>query len=342
MIDLSSDTMTKPSPGMLQTMVEAEVGFGISGEDPTVNLLEQRITEMLGKEAALFVPSGTMANQVALLTHTRPGDEVILDREAHVINYEAGGMAALGSVQPFLLDSHRGIIEPEQVEQSVRFPDAHFPPSRLVWLENTHNNGGGAVFPLEKMKAIRNVAMNYNLAVHMNGARLFNASVASGIEPVEYAAQVDSVSIGFSKGLGAPMGSMLMGDKDFITRAHRYRQMLGGMVRKSGILAAAAIYALDNNLKRLGEDHKNAKRLGEGLAEIDGVKIIRGPIETNLVFIDVVETGKNALEIMNEACEQDVLILPEGFTIMRAVTHLGVSAEDIEKTIEVLHAVMKS
>jgi threonine aldolase len=333
MIDLRSDTVTKPSEGMRRAMAVAEVGDDVFGEDPTVNALQERVAAMLGKESALFVPSGTMANQISLLAHARPGDEIILERGSHVLNHEAGGLAALAGVQPFVLEGDRGIFEPEEVDRSIRFSDVHFPPTALIWIENTHNRGGGSVFPLEKMKAIRDIATNYGLKLHMDGARLFNACVASDVPPEEYARQVDSLSFCFSKGLGAPVGSILAGGAEFIARAHRYRKMLGGGMRQVGILAAAALYALDHNIERLAEDHKNAGRLAEGLDRLDGVRVIMQPVETNIVYFDVSETGRNALEIMNEARERQVLVLPESFTIIRAVTHLEIDADDIEKTI---------
>ena len=340
MIDLRSDTVTKPSPEMRRAMAEAEVGDDVYGEDPTLNRLQERVAEMLGKEAALFVPSGTMANQAALMAHTRPGDEIIIERGSHLPNHEAGGLGALGGIQTYLIDGDRGVIEPEQVERAVRFPDVHFPPTTLVWLENTHNRGGGKVFPLDTMREVRNVARSRDLAVHLDGARLFNACVASDIPPEEYARQVDSLSFCFSKGLGAPVGSIVAGTAEFITRVHRYRKMLGGSMRQAGILAAAALYALDNNVERLAEDHDNARRLAEALADIEGIEILNKPVETNLVFFDVSGAGKNALEIMNEARERGVLINPEDFTEMRAVTHLDVSAEDIEKAIEVFSKII--
>jgi threonine aldolase len=249
-------------------------------------------------------------------------------------------MAANAGVQTYVLEGNRGIIEAKQVEQAIRFPDVHFPPTALVWIENTHNRGGGAVFPLEKIKEIKAVATNYGIALHMDGARLFNACVASDIPPEEYAKHVDALSFCFSKGLGAPVGSILAGTGEFISRAFRYRKMLGGAMRQAGILAAAALYALDNNIERLAEDHENARRLAEGLADIDGVRILEEPVETNLVFFDIAESGKNALEIMNESRELGVLINPEDFNIMRAVTHLDVPAGDIEKAVEVFKKII--
>jgi threonine aldolase len=341
MIDLRSDTVTKPSAGMRQAIFEAEVGDDVHGEDPTVNKLQKRVASMLEKEASLFVPSGTMANQIALLAHTRPGDEVILERGSHLFYYEAGGLAAIAGVQPFLLDSERGIIEAEQVEQSIRFADVHLPPTKLIWIENTHNRGGGTVFPLKKVNAIRNISLNYSIPLHMDGARLFNACVAAGVPPEEYARQVDSLNFCFSKGLGAPVGSIIAGSADFITRAHRYRKMLGGGMRQVGLLAAAALYALDHNIDSLAEDHKNAKRLAGALAVLDGVRVINKPVETNLVYFDVSQAGMNTLEIKNESAKRGVLVDPISFTTMRAVTHLDVSANDIERAIEVFKTIFR-
>jgi len=340
MIDLRSDTVTRPSPGMRKAMHEAEVGDDVYGEDPTVNRLQERVAEMLGKEAALFVPSGTMANQASLMAHTRPGDEIIIERTSHLPNHEAGGLAALAGVQTYLLDGNRGVIEAEQVERAIRFPDVHFAPTTLVWIENTHNRGGGKVFPLEKIKEIRGVTLGADLPLHMDGARIFNACVASDIPPEEYAKQVDSLSFCFSKGLGAPVGSIVAGASEFITRVHRYRKMLGGAMRQAGSLAAAALYTLENNVERLAEDHDNARRLAGALGNIEGVKVLNEPVETNLVFFDISRTGKNVLEVMHEARERGVLLNPEDFTVMRAVTHLDVSTSDIDKAAEVFAEIL--
>ncbi len=340
MIDLRSDTVTKPSAGMLKAMAGAEVGDDVYREDPTVNRLQERVAEMLGMEAALFMPTGTMANQAALMAYTRPGDEVIIERTSHLPNHEAGGLAALAGVQTYLIDGDRGIIDAEQVERAIRFPDVHFPPTRLVWIENTHNRGGGKVFPLETMKEVRGVALGHDLPLHMDGARMFNACVAADIPPEEYAKQVDSLSFCFSKGLGAPVGSIVAGASEFIARVHRYRKMLGGGMRQAGFLAAAALYALDNNIDRLAEDHENAARLAEGLANIKGVEVLNQPVETNLIFFDVSATGKNVFEIMNEARERGVRINPEELGVMRAVTHLDVSAVDIGKATEVFSDIL--
>jgi threonine aldolase len=264
-----------------------------------------------------------------------------MERGSHLPNHEAGGLAALAGVQTYQIDGDRGVITAQQVEQAIRFPDVHFPPTSLVWIENTHNRGGGKVFPLETMKEIRGVTLSNDLPLHMDGARLFNACIASDIPPEEYAKQVDSLSFCFSKGLGAPVGAIAVGTSEFITRVHRYRKMFGGGMRQAGFLAAAALYALDNNIDRLAEDHDNARRLAEGVGNIDSVEVLEQPVETNLVFFDISGTKKNALEIMNEARERQVLINPEDFTTMRAVTHLDVSAPDIEKAIEVLGDILK-
>jgi threonine aldolase len=340
MIDLRSDTTTMPSEGMRKAMADAEVGDDVYREDPTVNRLQERVAEMLGKESALFVPSGTMANTASLMAHTRPGDEIILDRGSHIANHEAGGLAALAGVQTYLLDGDNGIIGPEQVESAIRFPDVHFPVTKLVWLENTHNRGGGSVFPLDKMIEVRNVAKSHDLAVHMDGARLFNACAAADVPPEEYAKQVDSLNFCFSKGLGAPVGAIVAGGREFMTRVHRYRKMLGGGMRQAGFLAAAALYALDNNVERLVDDHENAGRLAGALADLEGVKVLNDPVETNLVFFDVSGAGKNALEIMNDARDRGVLINPEELTVMRAVTHLNVSREDIDRAIDVFREII--
>lgn len=217
----------------------------------------------------------------------------------------------------------------------------HFPPTKLIWIENTHNRGGGKVFPLDKMKEVRGVALSHDIPLHLDGARLFNACAASDIPPEEYAEQVDSLSFCFSKGLGAPVGSVVAGASEFITRVQRYRKMLGGGMRQAGLLAAAALYALDNNIERLAEDHENARRLAEALGNIDGVQVLNNPVETNLVFFDASRAGENVLEIMNEARENGVLINPADLTTMRAVTHLDVSASDIERAIEVFSAILR-
>ncbi|MBI2369800.1 MAG: low-specificity L-threonine aldolase [Deltaproteobacteria bacterium] len=330
-IDLRSDTVTRPTPAMRQAMAEAEVGDDVFGEDPTVNALQARSAALLGKEAALFVPSGTMANQLAIRTHTEPGDEVIIEGSSHPFNYEGGATAALSGVQFFTLPGRRGILEASQIEAAIRPPDHHYPRTRLVCLENTHNRGGGSIFPLEKILEIAGVARDRGLALHLDGARLFNACVATGIKPAEYARHFDSVSFCLSKGLGAPVGSLLAGSAAFIDRAHRFRKMFGGGMRQAGILAAAGLYALDHHIERLEEDHRHARLLAQGLAGFPGVEVKPEEVETNMVFVRV--TDRPAAELARALREQGVLLLATARDTIRCVTHLDVSEADIHDAL---------
>ncbi|MDP2972738.1 MAG: GntG family PLP-dependent aldolase, partial [Deltaproteobacteria bacterium] len=254
-IDLRSDTVTRPTPLMRKAMSEAEVGDDVFGEDPTVNALHERVAQMLGKEAALFVPSGTMANQLAIKSHTQPGDEVIIEATSHPYNFEGGGGAVLSGIQFYCLRGVRGILDASQIEEAIRPDDHHFPVTRLICLENTHNRGGGAIYPIDKMAEIYRLAKSKGLLVHLDGARLWNASVATGISPHEYGQWADSVSVCLSKGLGAPIGSLVAGSRIFIDRVHRFRKMFGGGMRQVGIIAAAGLYALEHHIERLKEDH---------------------------------------------------------------------------------------
>ena len=340
-IDLRSDTVTKPTPAMRRAMAEAEVGDDVFGEDPTVNALQEKVAVLLGKEKALLVPSGTMANQLSIKAHTQPGDEVILEASAHPFNFEGGAGAALSGVQFFCLPGQRGILEASQVEEAVRPLDHHFPVSRLVCLENTHNRGGGSIYPLKKIAAISHLARAKGLVVHLDGARLWNASIATGIEPREYAQGADSVSVCLSKGLGAPVGSLVAGAGAFIDRVHRFRKMFGGGMRQAGILAAAGIYALDHHRERLAEDHANAKRLALGLAEFPGVSVNPDQVETNIVIFDVTTSGMSAPQAAGLMKDKGVLIHAFGKTQIRLVTHLGVSPEDVEKALEAFRRVFR-
>jgi threonine aldolase len=336
-IDLRSDTVTKPSPQMRRVMAEAEVGDDVFGDDPTMNKLQEKVADMLGKEAALFVPSGTMANTIAILAHTQPGDEVIVERESHTFNYEVAGAAVMGGVQLNTILGDRGILEPDQIAREIREPNVHIPQTKLICLENTHNRGGGSVYPLEKIQAIHQLAKENNLKMHLDGARLFNACVATGIGPKEYAQYFDTLMFCFSKGLGAPVGSIIAGSKAFIQRAHRVRKMLGGGMRQVGILAAAALYALENNVERLAEDHEHAKMLAKELAKIKGFQINPEHAETNILVFDVSESGFSVAEVLDKLRSKGILMVPFGHTLVRAVTHLDVSREDIETTIRVVH-----
>ncbi|MBM4338837.1 MAG: low-specificity L-threonine aldolase [Deltaproteobacteria bacterium] len=332
-IDLRSDTVTRPTPVMRKVMAEAEVGDDVFGEDPTVNALQEKVAHLLGKEAAIFVPSGTMANQLAIKSHTQPGDEVMIESTSHPYNFEGGGGAVLSAIQFHCLKGVRGILDASQIEDAIRPNDHHFPVSRLVCLENTHNRGGGAIYPMDKIAEISKLAKSKNLLVHLDGARLWNASVATGIGLNDYAQWADSVSVCLSKGLGAPIGSLVVGSKVFIDRVHRFRKMFGGGMRQAGIIASAGLYALDHHLDRLKEDHKNAKRLGVGLKELRGVSIEPKHVETNIVIFDVTETGKTAHQITETMKGLNVLIHPFGKTQIRLVTHLDVNEEEIETAL---------
>lgn len=334
-IDLRSDTVTRPTPTMRRVMMEAEVGDDVFGEDPTVKALEERTARLLGKEAALFVASGTMANQLAIKAQTQPGDEVIIEAGAHAMNFEGGAGAVLSGVQFMGLPGKRGIFDAGQVEAAIRADDVHFPVSRLVVIENTHNRGGGTVFPLPEIRRIREVADGRGLRLHMDGARLWNASVASGIPPAEYAAPFDSVSVCLSKGLGCPVGSLIAGSREFIRRARRFRKMVGGGMRQAGILAAAGMYALDHHLGRLEEDHRKARKLAEGLARIRHLEIHPGEVETNILFFDLSRSGREASEVAAACRAKGVLILPTARARIRCVTHLDVSFAQIDRALEV-------
>ncbi len=340
-VDLRSDTVTKPTPDMRQAMFEAAVGDDVFGEDPTVNTLQEKAARLLGKEAALFVASGTMANQLSIKAHTQPGDEVIIEAGAHAMNFEGGAGAVISGIQFLGIPGNRGIFEAVQVEAAIRVDDVHFPPSRLVVIENTHNRGGGSVFPLNKIRPIRELATQKGLRMHMDGARLWNACVASGISPAKYAEPFDSVSACLSKALGCPVGSLVVGSKDFIKRVHRFRKMVGGGMRQAGFLAAAGIYALDHHIDRLEEDHRKAKKLAEGLANIKNVLINPAEVETNILFFDVSRAEKTAQEVVASCREKGVRLHPTAKTRIRCVTHLDVSFADIDQALKVIAGVMK-
>ena len=332
-IDLRSDTVTKPTPAMRKTMAEAEVGDDVFGEDPTVNALQEKVAQILGKENAIFVPSGTMANQLAIKSHTQPGDEVIVEATSHPYNFEGGAAAVLSGIQFNCLKGVRGILDASQIEEAVRPEDHHFPVTRLICLENTHNRGGGSVYPLETMAAVYRLAQSRGLRVHLDGARLWNASVAKGTDPKEYAQWADSVSVCLSKGLGAPIGSLVAGSQTFIDRVHRFRKMFGGGMRQVGILAAAGIYALDHHIDRLKEDHQNAKRLALGLRGLKGISIDPAHVETNIVIFDVTATGMAASAVTEAMKRGGVLVHPINKAQIRLVTHLDISHEDVNSVL---------
>jgi threonine aldolase len=338
-IDLRSDTITQPTPAMRNAMANAEVGDDVLGDDPTVQLLEQQVASLLGKEAALFTPSGTMANQIAIRAHTQPGDEILIDANAHVYFYESGAPAALAGVMCGLLPGQRGIFTPDDILNALRPNNHHFPPTKLVCLENTHNRGGGSIWPLQQIEEVAVASRNHNLKLHLDGARLWNASVASGIPEATYAQYFDSVSVCFSKGLGAPVGSALCGPADFIDRARRFRKMFGGAMRQSGILAAAALYALENHRDRLAEDHLHAQQLATGLAATPGVQVDPITVETNILMIHV--PGIDAPKLADALNQAGVRMLPTGPNTLRAVTNLMVPPEAIPTAIAVFNQTLQ-
>jgi threonine aldolase len=340
MIDLYSDTRTKPTQGMRRAMAEAAVGDEQAMLDPTVNLLCERVADLLGKEAAVYLPSGTMCNQIAARVHCRQGDEIILSSTAHPFHAESGGPAALAGVMMRGLEGPRGMFGAEQVRAAIHSPDwRHAPRSRLLEVENTTNLGGGAVWPLAQIRAVTGVAKEHGLACHMDGARLMNAVVASGTPPADYAAPFDSVWIDFSKGLGAPVGAVLAGSRDFVHEAWRVKQQIGGAMRQAGIIAAACLYALDHHVERLAEDHENARALAEGLAELAAIDLDPATVETNIVWFDV--RGRISAPDLAAALEdRGILIGAFGPTRMRAVTHLDVDRDDIDTALQVIARIL--
>ncbi len=337
LIDLRSDTVTRPTREMRAAMAAAEVGDDVLGDDPTVNRLQERVAEVMGKEAACYVPSGTMANQTAIRAHTEPGDEVICHVDSHIINYETGAPAALSGVMIRTASGARGLFDADQLDGLVRPDSVHFPHSRLALVENTQNRGGGAVWPLEQVDRVTQKARSLGLKLHLDGARIWNASAATGVEPARWARDFDSVSCCFSKGLGAPVGSAVCGTRAFIARVMRFRKMFGGTMRQSGIVAAGALYALENHRGRLVEDHANAARLAEGLADVPGL-MIPMPVETNMVFFDVDPARGTAAEVCQRLKGAGVLVLPTGAQRVRAVCHLDVTREMIERAVEAIGA----
>ncbi len=335
MIDLRSDTVTRPTPAMRRMMAEAEVGDDVFGEDPTVNRLQEMLAEMLGTEAALFVASGTMGNEICIRCHTQPGDELICEAGTHFLHYESGAMAALSGVQARTIVGLRGVITACQIEAALRGATYYFPRSRLITIENTHNLAGGTIFPLEEIAPIRQLANSRGLAMHLDGARLWNASVASGIALRDYVQHFDSVVVSFSKGLGAPIGSAIAGTTDFIAQARRIRRMFGGAMRQAGIIAAAAIYGIEHHRERLVEDHAKARRLAEALHGCGGIDIDLETVQTNIVIMDIAKTRLTVSSAVETLRKEAVLVVPFGATTLRAVTHLDVSRSDIERVIAV-------
>jgi threonine aldolase len=330
-IDLRSDTKSRPTGGMRRAMAAAEVGDEQGGEDPSVNRLCARVAELLGKEAAVFLPSGTMCNAVAIAVHCRSGDEIIAADVSHLYNTEGAGPAALAGAQVRPLAGNRGRFGADQVAAAIRTPNRHAPRSRLVAVEQTVNRGGGAVWRRVDLEAVAEVAHAKGLDVHMDGARLFNAVVASNVAARDYAAPCDSVWLDLSKGLGCPVGAVLAGSRDFIEEAWRWKHRLGGAMRQAGIIAAAGLYALDHHVERLADDHANARRLADLLAAIPGVRLDPPEVETNLVFLDITKTGWTAPVLSRRLREEGIGMGAENAARLRAVTHLDVDRAAVEQ-----------
>jgi threonine aldolase len=339
-IDLRSDTVTKPSREMREAMLAAEVGDDVYGEDPTVNRLQERVAELLGKEAALFVPSGVMANQLALKVHTQPGDEVIVESDSHIFNYETAGAAFLSHVQLCTVKGNRGVFHADQVSQAIRSPIYYNPKTSLVCLENTHNKAGGTIYPMNEIQKIHDLARDRKIALHLDGARLWNASVASGITPKEYARYFDTVSVCFSKGLGAPVGSALTGTREKIELARKYRKIFGGGMRQAGILAAGALFALDHNIERLKEDHDKAKWFAKELSNLPGIHLDINSVQTNILIFNLSGRPESGEEIISKLKAQGVLISEMGNFTLRAVTHLDVSMEQIRRAAAAIKSLL--
>jgi threonine aldolase len=337
-VDLVSDTVTRPTRAMRQFMCDAEVGDEQKGEDPTVNALQEMVAELLGKEAALFLPSGTMCNEIALRVHCRPGDEMLAHRTAHPIHYEAGGPAALAGVNVSALDGPRGQYDAATVAAAIRPASRYMPRSRLLWVEQTSNLGGGSVWPLARVAEVTDVARRHGLSTHLDGARLLNAVVAADVAARDFAGPFDSAWIDFTKGLGAPVGAALAAPRDFIAEAWRLKQQMGGAMRQAGIIAAGGIFALRHHVKRLAEDHANARRLAAGLAELPGVVLDPASVETNIVIFEL-RGALGAEAAVAALLAQGVRMGAMGPRTVRAVTHLDVGAEQIERALKAARAV---
>lgn len=340
-IDFRSDTVTRPTAAMRAAMAEAEVGDDVLGGDPTVNRLQSRVAELLDKEAALYVPSGTMSNLIGVRLHCRPGDELICEAGCHIYFYEQAGYAQVCGVAARTVVGEHGVLRPGQLGGLIRPDNIHMVRTRLVCLENTHNRGGGRIQPYEFVEAICSWAHENDLRTHLDGARLLNAVVATGIEAPRWTQHFDTVSICFSKGLGAPVGSALAGSRELIDEARRHRKVLGGGMRQSGVIAAAALYALDHHVNRLAEDHANARRLATGIGQIEGLELASDQIDTNILFFQVDPALGTAAEFSARLQEHGLGMLPTGPATVRAVTHLDVTAAAVARALDILNDVVR-
>jgi threonine aldolase len=339
-IDLRSDTVTRPTPEMLTAMTTAEVGDDVFGDDPTINALQEYAADLLGKEAGLFVPTGSMGNQVSLGALARPGDEIVCEANAHFLHYEGGSVAAHLGLMMRPLPGEAGVITADQVASTIRRGSEHNPRTAVVAMENTHNAAGGRIFPIDEARAVAKVARDRGVSLHMDGARLFNAQAATGTSAAEWASCADTVTFCFSKGLGAPVGSMVVGPSDLLVESHRLRKRLGGGMRQAGVLAAAARVALETGPARLHEDHANARRLGEALADMDQDAVKLEAIDTNMVYVDVGVFGTTGAQVSEALRREGVLTLGSEAPVIRLVTHRDVSSDDIETAILALRKVL--
>jgi len=343
MIDLRSDTVTRPTPAMRAAMAAAEVGDDVFGEDPTVNRLQDRLAEMLGKEAALFIPSGTMSNQIAIRLHCHLGDELICEAECHIHHYEQGGAAQLSGVSTRTVAGAYGVLSVDQLKDQARGGDnPHYAQTRLVCLENTHNRGGGRVLPYDGVASICAWAHELGIATHLDGARLFNAVVASGVSAPDWAKHFDTVSVCLSKGLGAPVGSALAGTRPMIDAAIRHRKALGGGMRQAGIIAAGALWALENNIERLAEDHAHAQLLAAAIRRLPNVELRPEQVDTNIVVFKVAAELGTAADVAARLRDRGLLVIPFGAQSLRAVTHLDASRTDVERACQILNEVLSA
>ena len=334
-IDLRSDTVTQPTKGMKEAMMASVVGDDVLQDDPTVRALEEKMAKMCAMEAALFVPSGTMSNAIAIRAHTSPGDEIVMERTSHIYQYEGGGYAALSGVSVALIDGEKGQLTPEAVAKAIRKAEGslgHYPDGTMVCVENTANRGGGTCYSQDTLDAIAATAHEHNCVIHMDGARIFNAAIKTNTPIDRMLRDFDSVSICLSKGLGAPVGSVLVGSQEFIAKASRWRKLFGGGMRQSGFLAACGLFALENNVERLAEDHARAYHLAESVSKMNGFTIDLDSVETNMVYID---SDMGAKKLMAELANNGIDVLDVGPTAVRAVVHLHVTDEDIDKVIQV-------
>lgn len=333
-IDLRSDTVTKPSKAMREAMANAEVGDDVFAEDPTVNTLQEKVAALLGKEKALYVSSGCLSNQLAVKAHTESGDEILLERDAHMFNYETAAPAVLSAVQVQTIPGNKGVFTVDQLPPLVRPNIYYMPKTKLLAVENTHNRAGGTIFPIEEIKKLSAFAKAQGIIFHLDGARLWNASVATGISVREWAQYFDSVSVCFSKGLGAPVGSAICGSAEFISKVRKWRKVFGGGMRQAGIIAAGALFALEHNIERLQEDHAKARYFAEKLTTVNQFSIDLESVQTNIILIDVHKTGKTPNEIIAFLKENHILVSGGTFTSIRAVMHLDVSMEEVKAAVE--------